>query len=112
MVLTRRILILIGILLILGGPYSSFVLMETFSIGHAPIYSHRIGFMCISISGALSILMISYFTRSTHQMMENFLLKRMKFNWKNDSYRLSSSRNYYETPPERIFKTTNEENQV
>lgn len=112
MVLTRRILILIAILLILGGPYSSFVLMETFSIGHAPIYSHRIGFMCISISGALSILMIGYFTRSTYQMMDKYLFNRMKLNSKNNSYRLSSSRNCYETPPERIMKTGNEQTPV
>ena len=91
-VLTRRIVVLIGILLILGGPYSALVLMETFSIGRPPTYSHRIGFMCISISAALSIITIIYFTRPTYQLIEKFLITKITITQKSDSYKLTSSR--------------------
>ena len=74
MVLTGRILILIGIVLVLGGPYSIFILMEVFSIAHAPSYSHRIGFMCISIAAALSIITIIYFTRPIREKLEKYLV--------------------------------------
>lgn len=73
MVLTRRILVLIAILLGLGEPYSKFILMEAFSIRHAPSYSHRIGFMCSSIAAALSILTILYLTGPAREMIQKFL---------------------------------------
>ncbi len=73
MVLTRRILILIGILLVLGGPYSTFIFMEAFSIRRAPSFSHRIGFMCISIATAFNMVMIIYFTRPARERIEKFL---------------------------------------
>jgi hypothetical protein len=72
LVLTRRILILIAVLLILGGPYSTFIMMELFSIGRAPSYCHRIGFMFIAIAAAVSIFTIIHFTRPTRQMVIRF----------------------------------------
>ncbi len=92
MVLTRRILILIGILLVLGGPYSTFIIMEVFSIKRAPSYSHRIGFMCISIAAALSILTIIYFTQPTRKIVKKYLSINQKTPVGSESRRLKSSR--------------------
>ena len=81
LVLTQRILILITILLVLGGPYSTFILMEIFSIGRAPSYSHRIGFMFIAIAAAVSVITIIYFTRPTRQMVT-----RLSREWKDSRH--------------------------
>ena len=67
--LTQRILILVAVLLVLGGPYSTFIVMELFSIARAPSYAHRIGFMFIAIAAAVSMITIIYFTRSARQMI-------------------------------------------
>jgi hypothetical protein len=101
MVLTQRILILIGILLVLGGPYSTFILMEVFSIRRAPPYSHRIGFMCISIATALNMLMIIYFTRPARETIETVL--RMK-KWSQHSRELQRLNNnkYIVNIPKRM----------
>ncbi len=93
MVLTRRILILVSIVLILGGPYSTFILMEAFSIARAPSYSHRIGFMCISIAAALSILTIIYFTRPIWNIIKKFLTIKKRSQQRDELQRLHSSKN-------------------
>ncbi len=92
MVLTRRILILIAILLVLGGPYSTFIFMEAFSIKRAPSYSHRIGFMCISIAAALSILTIIYFTRPTRMIIKKFLTIEKESQQRGELQRLNRSK--------------------
>jgi len=63
--------------MILGGPYSVFILLEMFSIRRAPIYSHRVGFMFISISATLSIITIICLTQSVFEMIEKlFIIKK------------------------------------
>ncbi|UJR29413.1 hypothetical protein I4U23_010625 [Adineta vaga] len=96
MILTQRILILISILLVLGGPYSIFIIMEALSLGHAPAYSHRIGFMFISIACALSILTIIHFTRSKKSLRREELLH------------LNSNQNMKLTPIETKRNTTDD----
>ena len=78
LVLTQRILILIGIVLVLGGPYTVFILLEMFSIRRAPIYSHRVGFMFIAISGGLSVMVLIWFTQPVRQIIIKFLIKNKK----------------------------------
>ncbi|UJR19925.1 hypothetical protein I4U23_023057 [Adineta vaga] len=70
MILIRRILILIGTYLVLGLPYSSFILLEALSIRRAPPYAHRIGFMFMSIGSTSVILTMIHFTRSEQRRQE------------------------------------------
>ncbi|CAF1215005.1 unnamed protein product [Adineta ricciae] len=67
MVLTQRILILITIIFVLGGPYTVFIILEAFSIRRAPSYSHRIGFMFIAIACCLSIVTILYYAQTARE---------------------------------------------
>ncbi|CAF1180240.1 unnamed protein product [Rotaria sordida] len=89
LVLTQRILILIAIVLVLGGPYTVFILLEMFSIRRAPPYSHRVGFMFISISAALSIATIICFTQSVLEIIIKFFIIKKKQQMKNKIQRMN-----------------------
>ena len=86
MVLTQRILILITIIFVLGGPYTIFIILEAFSIRRAPSYSHRIGFMFIAIACCLSIVTILYYAQTARETIfkknssRKYELKRLNSN--------------------------------
>jgi hypothetical protein len=87
--LTQRILILIAIVLVLGGPYSTFIIMEVFSIRRAPTYSHRVGFMFISIAAALSIITIICFTKPAFEMITRVLNIKKRWQTTDELQRLN-----------------------
>ncbi|CAF4184832.1 unnamed protein product, partial [Adineta steineri] len=107
-VLIQRIVILILVLLVLGGPYSIFIILEALSIKRAPSYSHRIGFMFISIACASSIITIIYFTRSIRKMIIEFLSIKKKSLQRNELQRLNSIQNMELTPKRMPMSTTDD----
>jgi hypothetical protein len=108
MILTRRILILIAILLILGGPYSTFILLELFSIRRAPSYAHRVGFMFIAIAAAFSIITIIYFTRPARKIIVNFITTKKCGQRRNELRRLNRMEDL-ELTPKRMQNATSED---
>jgi hypothetical protein len=108
MVLTQRILILIAILIVLGGPYSIFIILEAFSIRRAPSYSHRIGFMFISIACALSIITIIYFARKVREMIVEFLTIK-KIWMRNDELQPLNNIKDIELIPKSMQKNTTDD---
>ncbi|CAF1125966.1 unnamed protein product [Adineta steineri] len=107
-VLIQRIVILILVLLVLGGPYSIFIILEALSIKRAPSYAHRIGFMFISIACASSIITIIYFARSIRKMIIEFLSIKKKSLQRNELQRLNSIRNMELTPKRMPMSTTDD----
>ncbi len=105
MVLTQRILILVGILLVLGGPYSTFILLEAFSIRRAPTYAHRVGFMFISAAAALSIITIICFTKPVFEMIVKLLTIKKRWQMGDELQRLNRMANV-ESTPQRMSKNT------
>ena len=64
MKLIRRILILITILLVLGTPYCTIIVLDALSLVPAPKYGHRVGFLFVGIAAGCIMLMMIYFTQN------------------------------------------------
>ena len=62
--LIRRILILTAILLLLGTPYCTIIVLDALSVIPAPRYAHRVGFLFIGIAAGCIMLMMIYFTHN------------------------------------------------
>jgi hypothetical protein len=74
MKLIRRILILITILLTLGTPYCTIIVLDALSLVPAPRYAHRLGFQFVGIAAGCIMLMMIYFS----QNLRNLIFKRRK----------------------------------
>ena len=69
MKLIRRILILITILLVLGTPYCTIIILDALSLVPAPTYGHRVGFLFVGIAACCIMLMMLYFTQNLRPLI-------------------------------------------
>jgi hypothetical protein len=72
--LIKRVIVLVGILLISGLPYCVFIVMGFWM--DPPVYQFRISFLCVDIALASVVCTMFYYSRDISQLRRNYKLKQ------------------------------------